>query len=219
MRHATRRGLLGLLLWVGVVPAATAEPVMLTSGFLAMDPREGPIELHGTAGFSFSGFVNWTGGSFDPFTQCAFATCEAGEPISLHAGWGGLDLPGTATFGGQTFEAVGGLNSNSGMVVSFDGTATLPARTGAEATLLAPFTVSGLFGHDFDVELLTGSGTATLRLRADPLVSNAWLLDSARYDIGAPAPIPEPTTVLLVGGGIAAAVLRRRRRTANRSRA
>ena len=205
-----------MLLTIG---RAAAEPIQLTSGGLDWHSGSTAVAISlGSDDFIFTGTGSIAGGIFTPWNQCSVPECVPGSLVDLTSYWSGLDLPGTATYQGQTFTAVGSANATSSLEAQWTGTAMIPADfAGGDVT--APFTFSGTFYYGSDPNLpasplhLSGSGTATLSYSPFAPFPGAFHLDAASYAFGAetPAPTPEPASMLLLGTGLVALAARRHR--------
>jgi hypothetical protein len=201
--------------------SAAADEIRIVDGALSWSRFDGPvlITLQGS-GFTFEGGTGPSAGIFEPWNQCSVPECLAGTTVDLLARWLGNDMPGTATFQGTTYTGVGGLGAEAAqMLVDFTGSLTIPALF-AGGVVTAPFQFTGVFAYPqgpffelTDLNLL-GSGTASLTFSPWTVFPGAFVLDSARYEFDAAAPVPEPASMLLIGAGVAglAAVRRRRQR-------
>jgi hypothetical protein len=202
---------------------AAADSIQLTTGALDWHSGSGAVAISmGGDQFTFAGVGPIGGGIFGPWNQCSVPDCVAGSAVDLTSYWSGLDLPGTATYQGQTFTAVGSANATSSMEAQWTGTATIPADfAGGDVT--APFAFSGNFYYGIDPNLppsplhLFGTGTATLSFSPFAFFPGSFHLDTVSYAFGAeaPAPTPEPASVLLLGTGLAALAARRHRQRAH----
>ncbi|CAN5881088.1 hypothetical protein BH24ACI5_BH24ACI5_01810 [soil metagenome] len=200
---------------------ARADPIHLTSGALNWVSGGGAasVTMAGN-GFTFSGAASPFIGIFGPL-DCVLPECTAGGSVDLYSRFVGADLPGTVTYDGQTYTAVGSLNSSSSLAADWYGSLFVPAGFDG-GVLTAPFTFAGAFyfqdtptsGGRLD---LFGGGLATLTFTPYPNWPGALALTSARYEFGAD-PVPEPATMVLIGTGLAGlAALRRRRRRGQRT--
>jgi hypothetical protein len=98
--------------------------------------------------------------------------------------------------------------------LELDGMTTLPPVTGPSIVITAPFMVNerSLFEPpDARSVPLRGKGVATLTLHANPSFP-VWEFSQLRYTFQAPAPVPEPATLVLVGSGLVGTLLRFRKR-------
>src|SRR5262245_26484112 len=181
-----------LVLGTAIVPAS-AQSLSVSSGYLDMNFRLGPMLLGGDRGFTFQSAVSEPGGVFLP-ARCNDdpVRCVPGSTLNLAAHWLGTDLGGTATLDGVTYRSVGSSNSPNQMSVTFSGSATLPPLA-ASATLKAPFTLTGLFSHATSgsttaQESLSGGGTATISLVADPIFPGSWRVTRVFYSLNSTIP-------------------------------
>src|SRR5262250_989793 len=107
-------------------------PIIITSGSFTFRPSigaGGPLTLFGTNGFSFIG-----GGQFGS-TGPGFLS--PGVESSFHAFFCCNDLPGIATFGGETFTKVGSASSANQVIVDFESAPFTVPPIGASATIIA----------------------------------------------------------------------------------
>jgi hypothetical protein len=211
------------ILYLGVRPA-TADPILITSGHLIITgPVEvGSIAVRGTRGFTLQSAVAPNEGNVEAFTFCGDPGCEPGGTFSISGFLGGFAFPGgVATLDGITYDDISSLNSPAGPLLRLAGTAQLPDLEDFSGVITAPFNLTGFFRLPFPGEpvQLLGQGVASISITPSPLgpgfpFPRLLFVDDIRYDFGAPAPIPEPSTVLLVGAGVISVFgqrLRRRR--------
>ena len=211
-----RTSLVVLLCCVPALAAAEPITIIVTSGFVDYDTtflgRSDLLTLSGTDGFTVT--ANPVSGVTSPSGPLI-----PGDRTAFVARWVGLDLPGMATFRGQTFEDLGGLMSPNSVGVSFSSTSFIlpqPGETGS-ATVRAPFTLEGTFfsrseASPVDARFI-GSGIGTLPLTFNPALG-WWNTSTVHLELSAPPEvIPEPATLWLLGAGLTAAYKATRRRS------
>jgi PEP-CTERM motif-containing protein len=231
MNRPLRFLLTAAILGTSVPGLASADPVTITSGLIAV-PRStlasSPIQLEGTDGtfaFSFMGSIN--SASSIGVRACTVSPCFPGTTISLSINSNGVDLPGMLTYGDDTYR-VGGIADTVGSVsLVISGLAVLPSAptsTNQLATIMAPFqidrgsfappSIGGPFGPG---NTMLGSGTATVSLLADDTGGDLrWGLRSAEYRFEEQAPIPEPASFVLLGSGLIGIAMRVERKNRRR---
>jgi hypothetical protein len=197
---------------------AAADPIAVTSGFVAFTDEPGAFRVAGS-GFdvAFGFFPQVVSGTFW-YDRCA-SGCAAGTAVDF----------GTTTYTfSESFQGFGGTVNGIDYPQLFrDGELTFTGPTivlpsvldpGAGPLLLGEFTFRGnvsLFTTEsrtgppvFSSEL-TGRGTA--RVLGGPISSDLFQVDDVEYTF---APIPEPSTLtMLVPGVIGMATVLRRRRS------
>jgi hypothetical protein len=150
--------------------AIGANDVVVNHGSLVFDDGKGHLDISGTESFALTADVGLTGGVFTGYSRCQGNECVPGTIVDLNATWFGLDLQGDAKLRGAAYSDVGELDGESSAHIDFSGTATMPAMSSAPVTILVPFTCHGFFASSLkrknaDSVMLSGSGTASLRLR------------------------------------------------------
>jgi hypothetical protein len=220
-------GLLALGLMLAPTPVR-ADTIPITAGTLMIFPPPGPgqfgdrVHLEGTRGFTLDAFNISQSGDHHVYRCSGTPSGECGVPggrISLEVGSSGSDLRGVATLDGRAFPiGLGEGEDGSAFVHFFDASFLVPSFNGTEhVSVFSPFSFVGavapprLTGGP-SVQLV-GRGTVRVDLAwASSPVSEGWDFQHARYEFQAPAPVPEPATLVLVGSGIVGCLIRRRRR-------
>lgn len=206
---------------------ARADALAITDGsYRISTPFRTPDPRHISLGFELRG-TNFraTGGESDGASRRVGSNCQhpcqAGSTFSLSAEnnlfverpTSLLQVDGQNRFG---WFLGGSLQFQTG---SF----TIPLNAGAELTLTASFTMTGLVsfaeydlqnsvftGFKFDSEVF-GSGIVSISLFFSQ-ISQDYQIAGVRYDFTA---VPEPATMILLGTGLAGLVARRRRQRAS----
>jgi hypothetical protein len=147
-----------------------ANDVVVNRGSLVFGDGKGHLDISGTESFALTADVGLIGGVFAGYSRCQANECGPGTTVDLHATWFGLDLQGEARLRGAAFSDVGELDGESSGRIDFSGTATMPAMSSAPVTITVPFTFNGFFASALkkksaDSVMLSGFGTASLRLR------------------------------------------------------
>ena len=168
--------------------AKTDQPIRILSGQLAYDrssSRAPWIDLKGTKSFRLSSTFE---GPIGPVASCP---CAPGARVRLDSMAVGLDVRGTVTQHGKTYDRIGGSGQDDpGVRLEFKGEGFIapPFTDAATVEMSAPFTFSGTFSYYPDgplmpsvVETLTGSGIATVRL-SKLFGSDLWDVVSAVFD-------------------------------------
>jgi len=152
--------------------AKTDKLIRILSGQLVYDrssSRPPLIDVKGTRSFRLSSTFE---GPIGPVDACR--PCAPGDRVRLDSTAIGLDVRGTVTLHGKTYDRIGGAGQfDPGIGLEFKGEGFIapPFTDAATVELSAPFTFSGTFSYYPDgpsmpsvTETLTGSGIATVRL-------------------------------------------------------
>jgi hypothetical protein len=204
------------VLFLAAASGASADPVRITSGFLAAPgPAEvAPLSVTGTRGFSTRGITDPIEVNLEAFSDCT--PCMPGDQIRLGGFLGAFDA--TTTLDGKSYDLTFSINSPSFMNWSITAAAVqAPAFSLTHQLLETPFTLTGLFFPSSQSSgiPLVGMGTASILLAPIPQGSGPglWQLSLLHYDFqGAMAPTPEPASLTVFGVALAAAGVWRSRR-------
>jgi len=212
------------MVWGTAAPAhADSIVIIITSGSFTFGPNSdqgfGPLTLFGTNGFSVIAVAQFgnAGPDFPLFP---------GAQSRFFGIWSGNDLPGIATFGGETFTNLRGLNSANQLSVDFESAPFTLPPIAASATIIAPFTLTGNFrGAPGDGNLapptvvaqLIGSGIGTLSLVGASSPIPVWNPLFVTLALSTPTIIPEPSTWLLVPTAVGLTWLAHEKRRATKS--
>jgi len=200
-----------LIVWCTSAPAhADSMVIIITSGSFSFNPNSdsgaAPLRLFGTNGFSL------IAGALLGVARPA-CCLSPGAESRFFGTWCCSDLPGIATFGGETFTNLGGPNSANQVTVVFESAPFTPPPIAASATIIAPFTLTGTFrGAPGDGNLaqptvnaqLIGSGIGTLSLTGFSTPSfpqGLWNPGIVSLALSTPTitAIPEPSTMVFTG--------------------
>jgi hypothetical protein len=152
--------------------AKTDKAIRILSGQLVYDrssSRSPMIDLKGTRSFRLSSTFE---GPIGPVNSCS--PCVPGDRVLLDSMAIGLDVRGTVTLHGKTYDRIGGAQpEDPGIGLEFKGEAFIapPFTDAPTVAISAPFTFSGTFSYFPDGpfmpsvnETLTGRGIATVQL-------------------------------------------------------
>lgn len=200
--------------------AGQADPIVITSGQAVVTNSLIESGVFSFSGRNFSVSGNVMDGGFPPSSLCWIApldACAPGAVLPINGFWGGLSVGFTATLNGVTYNGPS-LADGSNMLLAFQASALLPAWTGSDTSVLAPFTFQGELSHTVEgaegfTQPLVGRGTLTVFLSPfrEPDAGERWQVRTVTYNFASAEPIPEPATLLLLGGGMAATGLLRRK--------
>lgn len=196
---------------------AGADPINILSGSVFVESPAGDLgyaNLVGTHGFTLNartGMLTRVG----LFDQCGVPECPPGASVGFNLDLSGASgfLAGVMTIEGDRYDVSESVTSMADVFLRFDGAFIAPGMGPAQATVTAPFSLTGRafaltplgeFAHD---DLLFGAGMATVTLVPYPPVAGfgpSWMVQSARFDFAQPT--PEPSTLVLLGTGALAGV-------------
>jgi probable HAF family extracellular repeat protein len=163
--------------WVG---ERLQKAIKIVEGWIDLHPGIRSVSLRGTRGFTLEARA---GTGREPGDACAYVPCVPASTVQLVAGWSGIDLPGTATFRGQTFTNVGGLTSRTSAGIVLSGTWVAPPQA-VTASIDLPVTLSGLFIWPDGREPLEGTGFAELTLQWLDAQPAGWRVTGASFEFG-----------------------------------
>ena len=204
--------------------AAGADPINILSGTVFIESpggNNGFANLVGTRGFSLTASASLPTAR-GLFEQCMFPECVAGTRIDFNLGLSGASesLDGVMTIEGDHYVVNSSINPEADAFLLLDGSIIAPDTGPSQATVSAPFTLTGLalaaspLGGIAHHDELFGRGRATVTLVPFPPQAGfppSWMVDSVRFDFAQPT--PEPSTLLLLGTCAFAPVVRRSRRS------
>jgi hypothetical protein len=228
MNHASRfphsasvcRYLLFTAAFLALPPPAGADPIVVGITGGVIEVSRDPTEATFFANYSLSGLDLDLIGDGAAVVGAPCDPCPAGTVVSAAAGI--FAHFGRFTYQGVSYEfdlLTGG--GDAELILSSPDEFTLPEGATGLVTFRSPFvlepssfvTATDSAGLPVIRLGLTGTGEATLSLRAEPFGPDGsrtnYFFETLRYDFTT-QPIPEPSTMLLVGGGAAALWLRRR---------
>jgi hypothetical protein len=165
--------------------AKTGNLIQILSGQLVDEPSAPVplIDLKGTRSFRLSSTFE---GPIGPVDNCQ--PCVPGDRLRLDSMAVGLDVRGTVTLHGKTYDRIGGVGDDPSIALEFkgDGFIAPPFTEAPSAEMSAPFTFFGTFSYYPDgpsmpsvTEMLTGHGIATVRLRKVPVTPEQAVWQSA----------------------------------------
>lgn len=201
---------------------ASANPILITSGMAevtgwgpALPVTGTPIHLEGERGFALD--VVGSSGSFGPASSCDLG-CVPGQLVEYDLGLVGLDLNGTASLDGHSWDHIGGASDDAVAAVDFQSAARLPTVLGEQVTLTMPFSFDGAFtygytGTEIVTQSLKGRGTVTATLERDVTLGPGYYRPTSTvYTFSTVVPEPGTLTLLATGlvAGMRAAMVRRR---------
>jgi hypothetical protein len=169
--------------------SASAAIIKLRGGsidYQDLGAHAGPVHFEGNRGFTFDGHT--LGGDLE-VCPVVSGVCTPGETVDIHAFATGIDLIGTATLQGVTYD-VPAPNGPEFMAYEITGELIVPPiGPSATVTLVVPVNFSGTFNHspkaNTTTESLTANAIATVTLtQFEPLPGTlAWFCTGLTFDI------------------------------------
>ena len=191
-----------------VVPHASADPVLITGGFINVPKDEGGLALiTGTRGFAVGAGIDRLEGRVDPFICLP---CAASAPLSVGANLSGsVFSPGFFTLDGVVYGDISHVDSPASLGFELFGVGITPPSQDQPVMFTAPFTLTGFINLPFPSpqQSVVGRGIATVTLMPELIGSGApsqWFTSNVRYDFSDASAVPEPSTLALVSGGLLA---------------
>jgi hypothetical protein len=195
---------------------ASADPINILSGSVIVAVRRhSPANLIGTGGFSLMGTAGLPYAATGLFSQCLVPECPPGTRVDFDLTLTGASgfIGGIMTIEGDSYSVSDDLDPEASLLLHFDGSFIAPDTGPAQATVSAPFRVTGEAvapvtpPTPIHVDTLFGQGIGTVTLVPYPPEAGfapSWMVQAVRFDFA--QPVPEPASLWLLGTGALAAL-------------
>ena len=154
------------------VPHASADPVLITGGFITVpgSVELGTASITGTRGFTLEAGVIPSEGRVDALNTCGVSPCPPGTPLSVGANLSGSVFEGAFTLDGVLYSDISSINSPASLFFELFGGGPLPPIQDQPVLFTTPFTLTGMINLPLPLTgpSVVGRGIATVALTPLP---------------------------------------------------